>query len=310
MYPKAYIEIIYEICKNHNIFIEAIDNTSILKLSYNNSTHYIWSRRFDVNSAISAKIADNKFETYKVLDSHCIPVAECIKMTRLFTTEYNSSLYSNFCVCKEMLDKHTAVVIKPNSSYEGYGVFKCTSEKQIEEALITLYSKYKYIVVSPFINVKSEYRAIFFKGEILLIYKKELPFIIADEEMSLLELLLNQTEYRSYIRTIQDEELNKIYSKGEKIYLNWKFNLSQGAFCSLVDEENLYNKLSSLAISAANLIGITFASVDIIIDGDGKMQILEINSGVAMDQFIQKTTNGRKIATSIYEKVIKNMFSL
>lgn len=309
MYPKTYTEIIYKICQKHNISIESIDDTSILKLTHNNSTHYIWSRRFDINSAISAKIADNKFETYKVLDLYSIPVVECIKINRLFTDEYNNSSYSNFYICNEMLNKHTAIVIKPNCSYEGYGVFKCISKKQIEEALVTLYYKYKYIVVSPFINIESEYRAIFFKGEILLVYRKELPCIISDGERPLIALLTKK-EYRPYIKIFSENELNTIYRKGDKIYLNWKFNLSQGALCSIVNEKNLYNKISSLAISAANAIGIDFASVDIIIDVDGKMQILETNSGVAMDQFIHKATNGREIAASIYEKVIVRMFNL
>ena len=309
MYHKTYTEIIFEICQKHNISIEPIYDTSILKLTYNDSTRYIWSRRFDINSAISAKIADNKFETYKVLDSYSIPVVECIKINRLFTNEYDNSSYSNFYICNEMLNKHTAIVIKPNCSYEGYDVFKCISKKQIEEVIATLYYKYKYIVVSPFINIKSEYRAIFFKGEILLVYWKELPFIISDGEKPLIELL-TEKEFRPYIKMFSESELNTIYRKGHKIYLNWKFNLSQGARCSMVNERNLYNKISSLAISAAKAIGINFASVDIIIDVNEKMQILEINAGVAMDQFIHKATNGRIIAASIYEKVIMHMFNL
>lgn len=310
MYPKAYLEIIYEICQKYNISIERINKTTILKLIYNDSTHFIWSRRFDINSAIASKIADNKYETCEVLESYNIPVVKCRKITRPFTTEDDNSQSSNFCICKELLDEHGAVVIKPNDSYEGNGVYKCFTEKQIEEALINLYAKYKYLVVSPLIDVRSEYRAIFLNGEILLVYKKELPFIISDGEKTLIELLLEKEEYIPYIRIFQEKELKKIYDKGKKIFLNWKFNLSQGALCKIIDEKNLYNMLSSLAISAANAIGITFASVDIIVDNKEQMQILEINSGVAMDQFIQKATNGRKIASSIYEKAIKQMFNL
>ena len=308
MYPKAYLDIIYEICQKYNISIKQINLTSILELNYNKSTHFIWSRRFDLNSAISAKIADNKHDTIKVLESHNIPVVSCKKITRPYTIEYADSMSSNYCICKELLDKHGAVVIKPNNSYEGNGVYKCINGKQIEEALTNLYAKYKYLIVSPYKNIKSEYRTIFLKGEVLLVYKKELPYIVSDGKKPLIELLLQKEEYFSFISSFKEKELKQVYEKGEKIYLNWKFNLSQGALCSIVYEKSLYNKLSSLAIAASNAIGIAFASVDIIIDENDQMRILEINSGVAMDQFIQKETSGRQIAASIYEKAIKYMF--
>lgn len=310
MYPKTYIEIIYEICSKYNICVESISDTTVLKLTLNNIIHYIWSRRFDINTSVSARLADNKFETYRVLETNNIPVVKCAKITRLFTEEYKDSGETNFSICNNMLLKYGSIVIKPNSSYEGYDVYKCTSTKRIEEILNILYNKYKYIVISPFINIKSEYRAIYFNGEILLIYEKQLPYVISDGKTSLIELLIKK-DYCSYIKMFSDDELCKVYHKGKRINLNWKFNLSQGSYCSIIDEQqSLYNKLNSLAISAANAINITFASVDIVIDTDGKLRILEINSGVAMDQFIMKVNGGRKIATSIYEKVIKHMFYL
>ena len=104
-------------------------------------------------------------------------------------------------------------------------------------------------------------------------------------------------------------KLNEIYPKGQKIFINWKFNLSQGSTCKIVTNQELIFKLSTIAIDAANAIGISFATIDILKDQNGVFKVLEINAGVAMDQFIQQVHHGKKIATAIYEKAILSMFS-
>ena len=64
-----------------------------------------------------------------------------------------------------------------------------------------------------------------------------------------------------------------------------------------------------MAYNAAKAINISFASIDILKDEQGQLQVLEINAGVAMDQFIQKYPDGENIAFSIYEKALLAMFN-
>lgn len=310
MYPKDYLQIIYKICEKHNISIREFDSTSVLRLIYNNEQHFIWSRRFDLNSAISSRLADNKYEMFKVLSSCGIPVVSCNKLFRVGTEEYINNYDSNFHICEKFLKQYKAIVIKPNNSYEGKNVFKCTSLKEIETALCTIDCSHKFMVVSPYIEAVHEYRTIFLHGTILLAYKKEMPYVIADGESTLLDLLVAQSYSFDNIDCKLYQELNQVYPVGKKIPLNWKFNLTQGARCQIVDEPNLYTRLSLIAAAAANAIGISFASVDILEDNDGNLNVLEINAGVAMDQFIQQTPLGREIATSIYEKAILTMFHI
>ena len=123
MYPKDYLQIIYKICEKHNISIREFNNTSVLRLIYNNEQHFIWSRRFDLNSAISSRLADNKYEMFKVLYSCGIPVVSCDKLFRVGTEEYTNNYDSNFHICEKFLKQHKTIVIKPNNSYEGKNVF-------------------------------------------------------------------------------------------------------------------------------------------------------------------------------------------
>lgn len=310
MYPKDYLEIIYEICKRHSICINSFENTSILCLSRNKEQHFIWSRRFDINSAIAARLADNKYETYKVLQSSNIPVVECYKLARIGTEEYERNHNGNLCVCQKLLNQYGAIVIKPNNSYEGKNVYLCSNVKEAEEALQSIYANNKFIALTPYINAVNEYRAIFLNGTILLVYKKKLPYIIADGKSTLLELLIKQSYDFKMINLQLYEKLNVIYPSGEKIILNWKFNLTQGASCQIIEESDLYSKICNLAVKSSDAIGISFATVDIIEEPNGDLTVLEINSGVAMDRFIQQVPSGRDIASKIYEKAILSMFPI
>jgi glutathione synthase/RimK-type ligase-like ATP-grasp enzyme len=310
MYPKDYLEIIYEICKKYSISITSFENTSVLCLSHKKEQHFIWSRRFDLNSAIASRLADNKYETSVVLQSCGIPVVECYKLSRIGTEEYISTPDSNLCICRKLLSQYGIIVVKPNNSYEGKNVYRCSTMKDVEMAFHSIYSSHKFIVVTPYINAINEYRAFFLNGTILLIYKKDLPYIIADGKSTLMELLVAQSYDYKMINHQLYKELNRIYPVGQKIILNWKFNLTQGASCQIIESSDLYSRLCSLAIKSANAIGISFATVDIIEEENGNLIVLEINAGVAMDQFIQQVPSGRNIATNIYEKAILSMFHL
>lgn len=310
MYPKDYLEIIYNICKKHSITISSFDNTSVVCLSYKKERHFIWSRRFDLNSAISARLADNKYETYKILQADNIPVVSCHKVSRIGTEEYENDRDCNFYTAYQLLKKYETIVIKPNNSYEGKKVYRCSSMKDIEMAFQAIYPTHKFVVISPYINAINEYRTFILNGTVLLIYRKSLPYIIADGKSTVLELLVKHSYDFGTINPELYKKFNCILPIGEKILLNWKFNLSQGASPQIIEQSDLCSKLSILAIKAANAIGISFATVDIIEDQSGKLSVLEINAGVAMDQFIQQIPSGRDIATIIYEKAILSMFHL
>ena len=63
-----------------------------------------------------------------------------------------------------------------------------------------------------------------------------------------------------------------------------------------------------MAIQIAGIIGVKFASIDLIELTDGSLILLEANSGVMMDKFSELIPNGREIAKGIYAKVIDEMF--
>ena len=63
---------------------------------------------------------------------------------------------------------------------------------------------------------------------------------------------------------------------------DWRHNLDAGAKAVLLEDGAVRATCARLAIDAANAIGITFASIDVV-RVDGAWKVLEINSGVMME---------------------------
>ena len=75
-------------------------------------------------------------------------------------------------------------------------------------------------------------------------------------------------------------------------------------------EKEIKTEILKLATKVANTIDLIFGSIDIIRDKNSKYYVLEINSGVMMDNLIKENENGYEIAKSIYKKAIKAMFKI
>ena len=76
----------------------------------------------------------------------------------------------------------------------------------------------------------------------------------------------------------------------------------------IVQEEKVIKKLANLAKEVADIIGINFATIDIIQLYNGKYMVLEVNSGVGMTIFSQNVDNGYEIAKDVYSRAIDELF--
>ena len=72
--------------------------------------------------------------------------------------------------------------------------------------------------------------------------------------------------------------------------------------------EFLEKRISTLAQKVASEINIRFCSIDIIITNDDNIYLMEANSGVMMDNFLNIHPKGKNIAELIYGIAINKMF--
>lgn len=306
MYGPEYEKIIFEICKNLGIECRQYE-PNCLALTQNGKTQYIWSRRFPQNSATSSRIIDSKCMCSSILIAAGVPAVKHFRLYRSDTERYIQQQLPSQKICETILADSGGVVIKPNDSYEGKGVYVCFSPKDIEYALYKSFQSKSVVAAAPYIKALTEYRVIYLNGECLLLYKKNLPEVIGDGHSSLKTLAehlgVNASDFN------QTNQLTQVPANGERVTVGWKFNLSCGSTPEIIDSHSAPQSIFDIAIKAASVVNANFVSIDFLEECEShNLMVLELNAGVAMDQFIVKSPNGRKIAYDIYEKSIKSMF--
>lgn len=73
--------------------------------------------------------------------------------------------------------------------------------------------------------------------------------------------------------------------------------------------DDLTKKISFLAKKVAKEINVRFCSIDIILDSNNRLYLMEANSGVMLDNFMNIHPNGISIAKFIYGSAINKMFA-
>lgn len=308
MYGPEYQNIIREICKNNGIDYQLYDNRCAM-LSRNGHKQFVWSRRFPHNTASSSRIIDSKSVCALMLSSAGLPVVAHSKLYRSDTEGYITQRETNQKICEDILNTFGGVVIKPNDSYEGKDVYACFSAKEIEYALLKVFRKKEILAASPYIDSNNEYRVFYLQGECLMAYRKIRPYVVGDGSSSL-QLLISRSNMQKE-DIIKSIDFNYIPAMGEKVEIGWKFNLSCGSSLEMLNDCKLKDTLFSLSQRAADVINAQFVTVDFLENRKTKeLSILEINAGVAMDQFILKHPQGRTIAYSVYERAIRSLFQM
>ena len=304
--------LIKEICDELNIKINTISKDWIIVLEKDSIKKFITGCHFDLDNHALGMIIDDKYATYELLKHINIPISH---YEIVFNTD-NKHDYAKECnthkyVYKYFYKNKQNIVIKANKGSHGKNVFHITEESQIKPVLDHLLLSNYSISVSPYYEIKNEYRLVVLDNNIELIYKKIKPVVVGDGINTIKELLIKfNKHYFSNFNNLKEYDYDKILAKGEFFEYNWQFNLSGGAIASLNVDENVKKGLLDIVHKILNNINLNFASVDIIELASGDKMVLEINSGVCLDHFIQLTNDGRQIAKDIYKKAIMKMFNL
>lgn len=305
---KKFKEILKEICNEENIKMTYLSKGWIIMLEKNNQCKFIAGYKFDLNPHALGEICDDKYALYELLKTHNLPIVD----HHLAYLPNNQESYAQGCnnieYLKELFHQNEeSVVLKINNGTCGEGVYHITDERNLEKSYKDLEKYNCSLSLCPFMKVENEYRVIMFHNNPELIYKKELPIVYGDGKSTIKELLI-KFNYE-YFKNYNENNKDLILKKNEEYIYNWKFNLSGGAKISLDIQKNLKNEILNLAKTVSKTIGLEFGSIDIIKTLDNKLYVLEINSGVMMDNLIKELNNGYDIAKKIYTKAIKMLFN-
>ena len=305
---KIFKNIIQEISLEEEINCTCLSKDWIIMLEKCRKTRFIIGYKFDLNPQGVAAIVDDKYALYEVLKNKNIPIVEY----KIVYPKTNKQEYAIGCNTYEYVEEffkqnNEHIVIKPNSGTCGRNVYQITNQNQIEKILDKLFINNHAVSISPFYNIKHEYRVIMLKGECKLIYAKYLPIVVGDGKRTIRQLLLEfNKEYFS--KKLENNKYNKILEEQEEFEYNWKFNLSQGAIAKEIEDEILKNKLLEMAKKVCKEINLNFGSVDIIQTDKDELMVLEVNSGVMIENYIKQNIKGYDIAKDIYKEAVKLLF--
>lgn len=304
---KNFKNLLKEICKEENIKMTYLSKEWIILLEKDNKSKILAGYKFDLNHHGIGEVCDDKYALYELLAYYKLPIVEHNIVYAPTNKEDYAKGCNNIEYLKELFLRYNKdVVLKVNNGTCGNNVYHITNINDLEKYYTMLNTRAFSLSLCPFIDIENEYRVIMFQNKPELIYKKELPIVYGNGYSTIKELLIefNPEYFKSYNKDNKDIVLKE---KEEYVY-NWKFNLSGGAKSSFDIKEEVKKEITSLAIKVSKTINLEFGSIDIIKDKKGNYYVLEINSGVMMDNFIKEIDNGYEIAKSIYKKAIKAMF--
>ena len=304
---SVFKQIIQEICDEKKINYKFLSKDWVIMLEKDGKTRFISGYKFDLNSQGTGIIADDKYATYEVLKEKNIPIIEY----KIVYNKTNNQDYAMGCNSYEYVkdfftQNNNSIVIKPNEGTCGKGVYHITNLNEIDDVLDKIFDENFSISMCHFYNIKYEYRTILIDGEPELLYSKHLPIVIGDGKKTIRELLI-EFNPKYFKKLLNDSKYDRILDKDEKFKYSWKFNLSQGSIAKKVTDTDLSDRIIKIAKKVCKEINLKFGSVDIIQTMDNSFLVLEVNSGLMMDNYINLVPNGYMTAKNIYKKAIKSM---
>lgn len=305
---RPFVAIINKICSENGIVLESFSYDWIFRLSKNGKVTHIFGYQFENNPATSQLICADKCATSDILLFNDVPAVKHDFFMSPTNINY-VGVSGNWERILELLKKFGKVVCKTNEGSGCGSVYLVSNQFELERASHKIFSHSRTMAISPFYKIEKEFRVVILDGKIMLMYSKNIPFVVGNGTSTLRELFI------SYAQTHADFPLNfnetdddsGILEQGKKYYLNWKHNLGQSAYPKIIKDKSLVARLSELVLKAANAVNIKFASVDIIKIKEDDFLVLEINSGVMMDYFSQISSSNYQIAKNIYQEAIEKM---
>ena len=296
---KQFNIIIKHICKEKNIQYEELSDDWIIKLKKDGKNKFLVGYRFDLNTQATAEICNDKFALFSVLESEGIPV---IKHNIIFKNEADK--------LNKFFNKYNRdVVLKPNNGTCGNSVLHICDYDILKDEYNKLISKWYSVDICPFYEIESEYRVIYLPSK-QHIYKKVKPTITGDGIHTVRELLIEfNSEYFSKEENLKNENISADYvpKLGEIVEYEWRFNLSKGAKVAQVNDEEK-SILMELVKKIVDVINVKFVSIDVVKLRNNQYMVMEINSGVMMENLIRLQEDGTEIAKELYGEAIDLMF--
>lgn len=319
-WETTFVKIIKEICREDQIGLTSFDDWAFC-LRKGDRHNFIYGYQFGLdNAAVAAILKDKAAASEMMTAAELAHVPHWCVMSPAHP-EF-CSLDSGWLFLEEIFSAYKDLVVKDNQGTGGRLVFRVRTRQELEKACHEIFATASSLAVSPYVPIEKEYRVIVLEGRIKLAFSKIRPHVTGDGSRTVRELLAEQ------ISRASDDQLRELFSheqqpaflsggkradtvlaEGEELVLEWKHNLGQGATAQLVTDQEIMKALSQAAMSAVKLFDLHFASIDVVKTPD-EYKILEINSGVMMENLARTDERCYELAKETYRGAIHSMLGM
>jgi glutathione synthase/RimK-type ligase-like ATP-grasp enzyme len=268
------IEILLAACRELNIPYEILHHSqNLIRIKHGGENYFFVNYMTPFNSASIAQILKDKEYTYQILNGKINT-----PKTLSFVSPYCDEKYQKYLSYRDIdsmvleVNKNFAfpVILKRNRGSGGNNVFLCESREQIKAALEIIFNinskDYDYVALAQeYIEIAHEYRAIFLKDKLVLLYEKD----------------KSQAEFA-----------------GNLSPLHW-----EGATAKHIINPNLISEIEAFVKPVFAEIRINYAGFDIALDKNGQYWSIEINSSPNYDIFVRD--NDRQIVVTIFKALLE-----
>lgn len=270
------IEILLAACDELNIPYEILHpSQNLIRIKHRGENYYFVNYMMPFNSASIAQIFKDKEYTCQLLNGK-IKTPQTIG----FVSPYCEDKYKKYLSFPDIesialeVNKNFAfpVILKRNRGSGGNNVFFCESREQIQEALEIIFNvnskNYDYVALAQeYIEIVHEYRAIFCKEKLVLLYEKD----------------KSQAEFA-----------------GNLSPLHW-----EGAKAKHIINPNLMSEIEDFVKPVFAEMAINYAGFDIALDKKGQYWLIEINSTPNYDIFMRD--NDRQIVVTMFKGILDTL---
>jgi glutathione synthase/RimK-type ligase-like ATP-grasp enzyme len=309
------IEILLAACRELNIPYEILHHSqNLIKIKYGGEDYFFVNYMMPFNSASVAQILKDKEYTYQILNGKINTPKTLSFVSPHCDDKYKK--YLSFQKIEEMVlevNQNFAlpVILKRNRGSGGNNVFLCESREQIQAALENIFNvnskDYDYVALAQeYIEIEHEYRAVFCKEKLVLLYEKDKSEAEFAGNLSPLHWEGATAKHIRDLRT-PTKETGFLYENTSLQPADLLKNPVSEPPCVSpnIASRNLMSEIEAFVKPVFAEITINYGGFDIAVDKNGKYWLIEINSSPNYDIFVRD--NDRQIVVTMFKDILASL---
>lgn len=312
-FETEFVKIIKEICDENNLKLESFDDWAFRVEDEKKRSGFIYGYQFGLDNAAAVCILKDKAAASAMMTYAGIKNIPHWCVMNPLNPEF-CTMDSGWNFLLQKLNQYGRLVLKDNQGTGGRLVYFADSKKDMEMACQKIFSRSSSLAVSPYEDIKDEYRVIVLDGRVRVVFRKERPALTGDGHSTVRELICARLADKGdevfplFMYERQPDfftgrlKADAVLGCGEKIFLEWKHNLGQGSRAR-TEEAGTHPAEERLALDVMRFFGLRFASVDVAVTQDGPA-VLEINGGVMMENLSKTDAACHRLVKEVYTDAV------